>query len=161
MPLEEVRDPGDTRTRLARLPAAPVVGPVPTLSVLELPPKLDRGGHVPALDGVRGLAILLVLLHHTLHAWGPPASAIESVIRSFVGHAWVGVDLFFVLSGYLITGILCDTREHRRYFGSFYPRRMLRTFPLYYATLAVCFLILPTLPLAEVGWLRDLASRQG
>jgi peptidoglycan/LPS O-acetylase OafA/YrhL len=117
--------------------------------------------HIPALDGIRGIAILLVILHHSLHGWGPAQSAFERICRSVLGHCWVGVDLFFVLSGFLITGILIDTQRKRRYFASFYPRRMLRTFPLYYATILVCFVLLPALPISGVEWLRDLSPRQG
>jgi peptidoglycan/LPS O-acetylase OafA/YrhL len=117
--------------------------------------------HIPALDGIRGIAILLVVLHHSLQGWGPEQSAFERICRSALGHCWVGVDLFFVLSGFLITGILIDTRGKRRYFASFYPRRMLRTFPLYYATILVCFVLLPALPIPGVDWLRELSPRQG
>jgi peptidoglycan/LPS O-acetylase OafA/YrhL len=149
----------DSRTSLA----PPSVVPEPTRPVPEpqAPPRVSLGGHVPALDGVRGVAILLVVLHHTLYAWRPGGTGVEALVRSFVGHAWTGVDLFFVLSGFLITGILFDTKGKRRYFGSFYPRRMLRTFPLYYATLLVCFVLLPALLPASTGWLRELAAHQG
>lgn len=146
----------DTATRLAPAPV-----PVRRVPEPEIPPKVSAGSHVPALDGIRGVAILLVVVHHTLHAWRPGGGPVDALLRSLVGHAWVGVDLFFVLSGFLITGILFDSKGKRRYFGSFYPRRMLRTFPLYYATLLVCFVVLPALPLAGTGWLRELSAHQG
>jgi peptidoglycan/LPS O-acetylase OafA/YrhL len=72
--------------------------------------------HIPALDGIRGMAVLLVILFHFFNA----------------GFGWIGVDLFFVLSGFLITGILIDSRDDRNYFRNFYIRRTLRIFPLYY-----------------------------
>lgn len=69
--------------------------------------------------------------------WATPnRTPLEDWIRLFVGQGWVGVDLFFVLSGFLITGILVDTRDAQNYFSGFYARRVLRIFPLYYAVLA-------------------------
>ena len=98
-------------------------------------PASDR---IPQLDGLRGIAILLVLVSHF---WGYPAGyeAINRLART----GWVAVDLFFVLSGFLITGILWDARESTRYYRNYFARRILRVFPLYYALLAVVFLVLP------------------
>ncbi|HMK29165.1 MAG TPA: acyltransferase, partial [Terriglobales bacterium] len=92
---------------------------------------------VPSLDGVRGVAILLVLLLHfsKLVNWYPQQKAFA------VG--WVGVNLFFVLSGFLITGILLDAKGGQRYFSNFYARRTLRIFPLYFAFLALVLLLAP------------------
>lgn len=90
-------------------------------------------GHLPALDGVRGLAILLVLLSHfTLREYWP-TERIYYIVQS----GWIGVDLFFVLSGFLITGILLDSKEKPHYFRKFYKRRVLRIFPLYYFVVLV------------------------
>jgi peptidoglycan/LPS O-acetylase OafA/YrhL len=124
--------------------------------------SLAPGGHDPALDGVRGLAILLVLvLHFTLYGGMQPATGLERAFYRVAISGWVGVDLFFVLSGFLITGILYDAKGGPGYFRSFYARRSLRIFPLYYLTLFVFFIVLPRLAPAdpsldalahEAGW---------
>lgn len=94
-------------------------------------------GHLPALDGLRGVAILAVLWSHA--QWASIGSNIESTLPDLLYQrlrvaGWMGVDLFFVLSGFLITGILLDA-EKRDYFKRFYTRRTLRIFPLYYTFL--------------------------
>lgn len=94
-----------------------------------------RNQYVPELDGLRALAIMLVVIFHCrtiAHA----GAGDEGAYLKFAEVGWVGVDLFFVLSGYLITGILLDTAGKPGYFQSFYIRRVLRIFPLYYAALA-------------------------
>src|SRR5512137_2654482 len=116
------------------------------------------GAHHPALDGMRGVAVLMVLAFHFLHVDGEGGAA-ERVLLSASRSGWAGVDLFFVLSGFLITGILLDARGAPGYFRAFYARRVLRIFPLYYAYLAVLFLAVPLLlPSLDVkretqGWL--------
>ena len=93
-------------------------------------------GKIPALDGVRGIAVVLVLFSHfTLRAFwadGPYYELAKS--------GWLGVDMFFVLSGFLITGILIDTRDGSNYWSSFYKRRVLRIFPLYFFVVTVTWL---------------------
>src|SRR5207245_9386686 len=99
-----------------------------------------RDDHMPVLDGLRGVAVLLVLLIHAI--WGPlrPATAsIDVVVRAVAYAGWMGVDLFFVLSGFLITGILLDTRGQPGWWPNFIARRALRIFPLYYGALTVLF----------------------
>jgi peptidoglycan/LPS O-acetylase OafA/YrhL len=83
----------------------------------------SRLQYVPALDGVRCYAVLIVALYH---------------FHNFAA-GWVGVQAFFVLSGYLITSILLESKETRResYFRRFYWRRTLRIFPLYFAYIGV------------------------
>ncbi|HVX87220.1 MAG TPA: acyltransferase [Phycisphaerae bacterium] len=105
-------------------------------------PDLRPRGHLPALDGLRGIAISCVLLYHYLPMLGTQFPIIRECL-GLMHSGWFGVDLFFVLSGFLITGILCDTKSDPRYFRTFYARRTLRIFPLYYAVLAANLLIAP------------------
>jgi peptidoglycan/LPS O-acetylase OafA/YrhL len=100
--------------------------------------------HVPGLDGVRGLAILLVLFIHL--GVMIPETRLERIVFTGMSMGWIGVELFFVLSGMLITGILLDTRQDAHHFRNFYVRRVLRIFPLYYALLIFSFYILPHFP---------------
>lgn len=100
------------------------------------------GRHIPALDGIRGLAVLMVLLCHLfVRNPTPNASLPVRVVTLLFASGWTGVDLFFVLSGFLITGILYDTRESPHFFRNFYARRALRIFPLYYAFLLLLIVI--------------------
>jgi peptidoglycan/LPS O-acetylase OafA/YrhL len=88
---------------------------------------------------LRGIAILLVLLHHyvSFPRGGPSAPLFERLFA--IG--WSGVDLFFVLSGFLIGGILLDARESPRYFKTFYGRRFFRIVPLYYGWIGAYFIV--------------------
>ena len=81
--------------------------------------------HLPELDGIRGLAVSLVIAFHCF--------------RFPIG--WCGVDLFFVLSGFLICGILLDSKKQKNYFKNFWIKRSLRIFPLYY--LALILILIP------------------
>jgi peptidoglycan/LPS O-acetylase OafA/YrhL len=97
---------------------------------------------IPQLDAVRGVAVLLVLLHNT---GGSPSLHLGIIARN----GWMGVDLFFVLSGFLITGILLDTKGSDGYFKNFYARRCLRIWPLYYSALLFMFVVVPVLRPSE------------
>lgn len=109
-----------------------------------LPADPTAGGlHVPALDGIRGLAIALVMVYHFAAGSGVPRTALDGWFRNAATVGWVGVDLFFVLSGFLITGILFDNKGTRHFFRDFWGRRTLRIFPLYYAFLVGWLIILP------------------
>lgn len=106
---------------------------------------------IPQLDAVRGLAVLLVLLHNT--------DIYPSLHLSFVsGNGWMGVDLFFVLSGFLITGILVDTKKSEGYFRNFYARRCLRIWPLYYSALLFMFVLVPLLRPSEAQTIFEARS---
>lgn len=99
---------------------------------------------IPTLDGLRALAILSVLWHNTT-AGHYQGGIIVSLINLCSNAGWLGVQLFFVLSGFLITGLLLDGTNAPHRFRNFYARRVLRIFPPYYALLIVVCLILPRL----------------
>ena len=117
------------------------------------------GAHIPVLDGFRGLAVLLVVVRHASHYFRPNSDAGET-LRDALGAGWIGVDLFFVLSGFLITGILVDSKGGPHYFRNFYIRRSLRIFPLYYGFLALIFFVLPQFYQNEGGQFEALQDRQ-
>jgi len=96
--------------------------------------------NIPELDGVRALAILAVIAYHV---GSSELSTVLPTVSQWIGLGWCGVDLFFVLSGFLITGILLDTKGTPHAWRNFYARRVLRIFPLYYLTLVVYFHLLP------------------
>ena len=100
-------------------------------------------GHLIPLDGLRGLAILLVLLLHFTTDMEIPAGTVAAGVRSAFQIGWTGVDLFFVLSGFLITGILVDNKGGGRYFSAFYARRALRILPVYFLAVFATFHLLP------------------
>jgi peptidoglycan/LPS O-acetylase OafA/YrhL len=87
----------------------------------------------PSLDIARGFAVSIVLLYHLF--W----------YVSFFRLGWIGVDLFFVLSGFLITDILLRSRDNRNYFSKFFIKRILRIFPVYYLALIAFFFLSPLL----------------
>jgi peptidoglycan/LPS O-acetylase OafA/YrhL len=118
------------------MPKSPVIAPSPNNEAAQCGHWIRP--YYPAFDGLRGAAILAVFYCHYgemadphLHRW----------------FTWTGVDLFFVLSGFLITGILYDSRNNERYFRVFYARRALRIFPLYYGLFVALLLLTPVLHL--------------
>jgi peptidoglycan/LPS O-acetylase OafA/YrhL len=105
--------------------------------------KRSGPGRVAELDGIRALAIWAVLLFHGISTVdsAEAAGALSAGPRALftlVAHGWLGVDLFFVLSGFLITGILLDSKHQPTYFRNFWLRRAVRILPLLFALLAVC-----------------------
>jgi peptidoglycan/LPS O-acetylase OafA/YrhL len=113
---------------------------------------------IPELDGVRGLAITLVLCFHYCASIVKlePGSFASYLLKPF-GLGWSGVDLFFVLSGFLIGGILLDNRGAANYYATFYIRRTCRIFPLYYIWLLGFFVLIHVSPhlAASLPWLFD------
>jgi peptidoglycan/LPS O-acetylase OafA/YrhL len=99
-------------------------------------PGLDRSRYIPELDGLRALAIAAVFVHHAQLYWG---SLFSNSLRAIAQNSWAGVDVFFVLSGFLITGILLRETPGARALGSFYIKRIFRIWPIYYILLiAAC-----------------------
>lgn len=94
------------------------------------PPVLNLSSRIPELDGIRGIAIGMVLIAHFLEVVTKPGSALAYALVP-LRLTWSGVDLFFVLSGFLIGGILLDARDSKNYFRVFYTRRFFRIVPIY------------------------------
>jgi peptidoglycan/LPS O-acetylase OafA/YrhL len=113
--------------------------------------KLRQGGaeagaepaRTRSLDGIRGAAILLVLMHNVGSVSGQPAGAAVKLWAVISNAGWIGVQLFFALSGFLITRILLESRGADGWLTAFYTRRALRIAPLYYVVLAIIFLVAP------------------
>jgi peptidoglycan/LPS O-acetylase OafA/YrhL len=106
-----------------------------------LPPQRNA-----ALDGVRGLAIIWVVVHNAADISMPAATGMSRAFQLFAHLGWIGVQLFFALSGFLITLGLLQSRAAPHYFRNFYAKRALRILPLYYAVLFVTLVVLPQLP---------------
>lgn len=139
---------------IALVSAALVIWPIASRRASQKPERTSTTatggaiGNIPALDGIRGIAILLVLMEHSwIPTWTEPhAGAVDQAVSFVYLSGWSGVDLFFVLSGFLITTILWESRKQERYFRTFYFRRVLRIFPLYYGILILYFIVGPHLP---------------
>jgi len=111
------------------------------------PPVLPRSGErIPALDGLRGLAILMVLVMHCYVIVPTTAGiAVHDALKRSCALFFTGVDLFFVLSGFLIGGILLDHQHTPRLVPAFFVRRALRIFPLY-GLLLLSFIVFRQIP---------------
>src|ERR1700688_845220 len=111
-------------------------------------PETRQTARIPELDGLRGVAISLVVVFHSFYYSPPPGHHPTGLIRStfvflerFFAIGWTGVDLFFVLSGFLIGGILLDVRASPNYFKTFYLRRFFRIIPIYYLWIALYLVV--------------------
>jgi peptidoglycan/LPS O-acetylase OafA/YrhL len=111
-------------------PASTTVSPRSTLRAAE-------PNHKPELDGIRGIALLAVMMSHGGGRYILEDTFVAKLFAYAMVPGWSGVELFFVLSGFLITGILLRTKSAENYFSSFYVRRFLRIFPIYYFVVAV------------------------
>lgn len=137
-------EPSDRLLQLEHTEVSPSAPAAPFHSTL-----LRR--QMPGLDILRGIAVLAVVCYHGLF-WFQPTYDLgltpdaRRIANLFV-FGWLGVNLFFILSGFLITGILIDTRDRENYWSSFYVRRVLRILPLYLVTLAVLYFITNLTPL--------------
>jgi len=112
---------------------------------------------IPELDGIRGMAILLVLyLHFVVNPitdWSNPL--LRFLARNGL-HAWSGVDLFFVLSGFLIGGILIDAKGSENYFRTFYIRRFFRILPIYILIWVGYFALRAAVPAIKANYVAPL-----
>lgn len=132
-----------------------------TVGATTVEARSQRAAHLPALDGLRGIAILLVMQYH-FWGWpfitaGPQPNTIDRWLNRVVHVGWSGVDLFFVLSGFLITGILLDAKASGRgVLRNFWIRRLLRLAPVYYVFLVFVLFVAPHIP-----QLRDTVDAPG
>lgn len=117
--------------------AATAVATAPDLDVVRRPTWLPE--QIPGFDGLRGIAILAVVLYHC------HTKMAGLWIEKVCIWGWAGVDLFFVLSGFLITGIILDARHKPQFYRNFYVRRILRIWPVYYLLFFLDYFLLPLL----------------
>jgi peptidoglycan/LPS O-acetylase OafA/YrhL len=139
----------------------PVLDPIviPAEASSEL--SVAKTARILELDGLRGLAILLVIpCHYIANVPHGEAHTWTSRAGSILGWGGSGVDLFFILSGFLIGGILLDSKSSGRYYRAFYARRFFRILPLYYSLLSLYGILWLAAPglfrLAAPGWIYPL-----
>ncbi|MEP7380925.1 MAG: acyltransferase [Gemmatimonadota bacterium] len=121
---------------------------------------IAQPAYIPALDALRGIAVLLVVARHA-SAVPAPENPIAAFLLETMRAGWMGVDLFFALSGFLITGILLDTKGTPGFLRNFYARRTLRIFPLYFTLLALLFFVGPLTPLVRNEEFQIVRENQG
>lgn len=104
-------------------------------------PGIQSRSRISELDGIRGLAILIVVVSHVFAFTVVATNGFPVLIKEVIDMGWTGVVLFFVLSGFLIGGILIDHRDSAHYFKTFYVRRVCRIMPVYYLWLGLGWLL--------------------
>jgi peptidoglycan/LPS O-acetylase OafA/YrhL len=114
----------------------------------------NKLSHILALDGVRGMAALMIMIFHYWQGDGFHRLGFSDSFGKVAVFGQTGVDLFFVLSGFLITRILISTKDSPNYFRNFYGRRALRILPLYYFFLVIYYFIVPWLEKTPVDAFR-------
>ena len=106
-----------------------------------------RQKRIPELDGLRGIAVLMIIIFHYVNNQLVNSHSLTGrIIYGITSFGWVGVDLFFVLSGFLIGTILMNNKGAENYFSTFYIRRIVRIIPNYYLLL-VLFILIGLIPL--------------
>jgi peptidoglycan/LPS O-acetylase OafA/YrhL len=119
-------------------------------------PVRPKAKHLPELDGLRAAAILQVLVWHfyvTIFAVPISKHGAWAWLNRLLSLTWSGVDLFFVLSGFLIGGILLDSKGSPNYFKTFFIRRICRIIPVYYLFISPMFLLPLLIPTHQIGGL--------
>lgn len=121
--------------------------------------SLTARRHIPGLDGIRAIAILMVIIHHAVYT-APRETFAQKLFLHIAGQGWAGVDLFFVLSGFLITGILMDARDSSHALRNFYARRVLRIVPVYVAFLLFSLWVAPSIDILSASEAVQLHTTQ-
>lgn len=134
---------------------------------VECAPELSASvlrSHMPGIDVLRGIAILMVILFHGLYFSAPSLrwnSGIANALYSLTSGGWAGVNLFFSLSGFLITGNLIDSERKNNYYSRFYVRRALRILPIYLAILLILGILRLATPTYLAACIFFLANMPG
>jgi peptidoglycan/LPS O-acetylase OafA/YrhL len=110
---------------------------------------------IPELDGLRGIAAIAVVAHHYLNAWiaSPEPDSVASTAKVLTRWGFAGVDLFFVLSGFLIGGICLQQSKTTHFLKVFFLKRVCRIIPAYCTLLLVYFGLLVLIPVDRFAWL--------